>query len=100
MLVGGGVLDDRGGMDTGLGGERAVAHIGGVAVAGAIEDFIEAARHAGEMGELVVGDADLEVFGIFRLELEVADQRDQIGVAAAFAEAVERALDVASAGPY
>ena len=46
VLVGRGLLHDRGGMDAGLGGERAFADIGRVAVGRAIENFVERVRHA------------------------------------------------------
>ena len=50
--------------------------------------------------ELVVGHADLETLGEFLLQLQRRDDRDQIGIAAALAEAVERALDLARAGAH
>ena len=46
----------------------------------------------------LVVDADLEAVGEGGLQLQGADQRHEIGVAAALAEAVERALDLARAG--
>src|SRR5450631_1642309 len=100
MLVGRGVLHDRRSVDTGLGRERALADIGRMAVGRPVEDLVEGVRGVGEGLELVVGNADLEPLGISRLELEVADQRYQIGVAAALAEAVERALDLARSGAH
>ena len=87
-------------MDAGLGRERALADIGRMAVGRAVEDLVEGVGDMGEARELVVGDADLETLGIAELELEVADQRNQIGIAAALAEAVERALDLARAGAH
>ena len=71
-----------------------------MAVGRAVEDLVERMRGMGEALELVVGDADLEPLGISGLELQVADQRDEIGVAAALADAVERALDLARAGAH
>ena len=100
MLVGRRVLDDGGRVDARLGRERALAHIGQIAVGSPVEDLVERARHVGQARQLVVGDPDLELLGISRLELEVADQRNEVGIAAAFAEAVEGALDLARAGPH
>ena len=48
--------------------------------------------------QIVVGDADLERLRIFRLELERRDDGDEVGIAAALAQSVERALDLAGAG--
>jgi hypothetical protein len=49
----------------------------------------------GQLGQLLTGDTDLEAVGIFRLGGERADDGDEVGVAAALADAVERALDLA-----
>ena len=100
VLVGRRVLHDGGGMDAGLGRERALAHIGRVAVGRAVEHLVERARDMGEVLELVVGDADVEFLRELRLELQRRDDRDEIGVAAALAEPVERALDLARAGAH
>ena len=100
MLVGRRILDHRRGVDAGLGGEGRGADIGRVAVGRAVEDLVEHARHAGQGRQLLGGDADLEALGIVRLEQQRRDQRDQIGVAAALAEAVQRALDLAHAGAH
>ena len=43
-------------------------------------------------------DAGLEALGVGGLEEEGGDEADEVGVAAALAEAVERALDLARAG--
>ena len=86
MLVGRRVLHDRGGMDAGLGGEGALAHIGRVAVRRAVEHLVEHVRGMRQRLELLVRDRDLEFFGEFRLQLQGRDDRDQIGVAAALAE--------------
>ena len=60
VLVGRRVLDDRGGVDAGLGGERAFADIGRMAVGGAVEHIVERVRDAREMAERFVGNADIE----------------------------------------
>ena len=100
VLVGLRRLQDRRGMDAGLGRERAVADVGRMAVGRAVENLVERARDMGEAGELVVGNADLETLGELGLELQRRDDRHQVGVAAALAEAVERALDLAGAGAH
>ena len=87
-------------MDAGLGRECVLADIGRVAVGRAVEDLVERVRDMGEALELLVGDADLEFVREFRLELQRRDDRDEVGVAAALAEAVERALDLARAGAH
>ena len=58
------------------------------------------ARRVRQRLELLVRDRDLELVRKFRLQLQGRDDRDQIGVAAALAEAVERALDLARAGAH
>src|ERR1700722_3059667 len=100
MLVGRGILHDRGGVDAGLGRERAFADIGQMPVRRPVEDFIERVGDVGQVRELVVADADLEALGITGLELEIADQRNDVGVAAALAEAVEGTLNLARAGAH
>src|SRR5581483_7334489 len=70
VLIGRRILDDRRGVDAGLGGKRALADIGRVAVGSTIEDFIERARNMREVLELLVADADVEALGIFALELQ------------------------------
>ena len=87
-------------MDARLGREGALADIGRVAVGGAIEEVVERARHARDVAERLVRYADLEALGIFGLELQRRNDGDEIGVAAAFAEAVERALDLPRAGAH
>ena len=52
-------------------------------------------RDLGDVGELVVADADLEV----GLEHQGGDQRHQVGIAAALAQAVQGALGLARTGP-
>ena len=64
-----------------------------MAVGRAIEDIVEAVRDARDMAERLVGDADLECLRVFGLQLQRRDDGDEIGVAAALAEPVERALN-------
>ncbi len=62
VLVGRGLFHDGGGVDAGLGGERALAHIGRVAVRRAVEDFVERVRDVGQAVQLLLRHADLEFF--------------------------------------
>ena len=101
VLVGRGILHDRGGMDAGLGGEGALADIGRVAVRRAVEHLVERARDVGEAVVSCSSDTPISKRSReFRLELQGRDDRDEIGVAAALAQAVERALDLARAGAH
>ena len=100
VLVGRRILDDCRGMDAGLGGEGAFADIGRVAVRRTVEHLVELVGGVGEALELVVGDANLEFLGELGLQFQGRDDRDQIGVAAALAQPVERTLDLACAGAY
>ena len=87
-------------MNAGLGHEGAFADIGGVAVRRAVEHVVERARHLHQGRHLVRGDADLERVGELVLQAQGRDQRTEIGVAAAFAEPVQRALDLPCAGAH
>ena len=49
-------------------------------------------------GQVALGDAGLEAAGVGLLEQQRRDQADEVGVAAALAEAVQRALDLPRAG--
>ena len=87
-------------MNAGLGDERAFADIGRMAVRRAVEHVVERPRHLHQGRHLVRGHADLEGVGKFALQPQRRDQRTQIGVAAAFAEPVQRALDLPRAGAH
>ena len=52
----------------------------------------------GEVGEPRRVDAGFEAVAVVRLQHQRRDDRDEIGIAAALADAVERALDLAHAG--
>ena len=71
-----------------------------VPVGRAVEHLVERVRGVRQRLELVVRDADVEFFRELRLELERRNDRDEIGVAAALAEPVQRALDLACAGAH
>ena len=71
-----------------------------MAVGRAVEQFVEAVAEPRQAGERLGGDADLERVGEIRLQRQRRDQRDEVGVAAALAEAVQRALDLPHAGAH
>ena len=87
-------------MDAGLGREGALADIGRVAIGRAVEHLIQRVGRMRKALELRIRHADLESVGEFGLELQRRDDGHEIGVAAALAEAVERALDLARAGAH
>ena len=75
------------------------ADIGRVPVRRAVEEFVEGARlTCVSSRKLLGGDADLETLGVVRLQQQRRDEGDEIGVAAALAEAVQRALHLPRAG--
>ena len=87
-------------MDAGLGGKGALADIRRVAIGAAVEPLVQRVRDVRELLQRGVADADVEGVGEFGLQLERRDDRHQIGVAAALAEPVERALDLPRAGAH
>jgi len=100
MFIGLGVFEHRGGMNAGFCHKRAFADIGRVSIGRAIEHIVQRPRNLHQGRHLVRRDADLEPIGKFALEPQRRDQRTQIGVAAAFAKPVQRALDLPSAGAH
>src|SRR4029077_16859550 len=98
VLIGLRLLDDSGRMNAGLGRERAFADIRRMTIRRPVEEFVEPMRDAHDAAERAVADVDLELVGIFRLELQRRDDGDEIGIAAALTEPVERALDLPRAG--
>ena len=98
MLISAWVLQDGGSVDAGLGGEGGSAHEGRVPIRRAVQDFVERPRDMRELAQPLFVDADVETAGEGGLQLQGADQGHEIGVAAALAEAVQRALDLARAG--
>ena len=71
-----------------------------MAVRRAVEHVVERPRHLHQRRHLLGGDADLERVGEFVLQPQRRDQRTEIGVAAALAEPVQRALDLPRAGAH
>ena len=94
VLVGARVLQHGRGVDAGLGGEGGGADIGRMAVRRAVQQLVERARHGVSDASPAVVHADLEAVGEVRLQHQRRDQRHEVGVAAALAEAVQRALDL------
>src|SRR3954470_1863137 len=83
VLEGRGVGVDAGDVQAALVREGVLAHVGLVGVRDEVEQLVEEVRRlrqAGERGEALVA----------HLELEVGDDRDEVGVAAALAVAVHR----------
>src|SRR5262249_59271299 len=90
--VGLGLVDDGGRVNAGLGRERALADIRRMTIRRPIEEFVEPMRNAQDAAERGIADIDLELVGIFRLELQRRDDGDEIGIATTLTEPVERAL--------
>src|SRR3546814_17149578 len=74
--------------------EGGLADVGGVALRLPVQALVEQARDMGELRQRAVVEADVVV----ALQLQRGDQRDEVGVAAAPAEAVHRDLHLARAG--
>ena len=81
-----GVGVDAGDVQPALVREGVLAHVGLVGVGDEVEELVEQVRGLGQPGQR--GQAVVP-----HLELEVGDDRDEVGVAAALAVAVHRALD-------
>jgi hypothetical protein len=90
VLVGAAGAGRRGAVDAALVGERGPADIRLVIVRGDVHDLGDVAGHLGQFRQ-AAGRNGLER----GLELQVGEDADQVGVAAALAVAVDRALDVA-----
>ena len=85
-------------MDAGFRREGRGADEGRVAIGVPVQELVQGARRARELAERRLRDPGLEPRCVFGLQRQRADERDEVGVAAALAEAVERALDLARAG--
>ena len=96
MLVGPGVLLDRRDVQAALMGEGARADIGSTAVGRHVQPVVEQARQVREPLHRAVLQPGVEA----HLQHEVRDQRDHVGVAAALAQPVDRALHLAHARPH
>ena len=100
MLVGLRRLQDGGGVDTGLGRERGGADIGRLAVGRPVQDLVEGVRDVRERLQSGRRNSCLEPLREGRLQQQRRDDRGQVGIAAALADAVQRALDLARAGAH
>src|SRR6185312_9844560 len=87
-------------MDAGLGRKGAFADVRRVPVGCPVETLVERARYMREILERRTSDANLELAGKFRLEFECRYDRHKVGIAAALAQPVQRALNLARAGAY
>ena len=79
-------------------GEGRLADIGGMPGGRAVQHLVENARGVRERLELFGRHAGLEPHRICRLQQQRLDDRGEVGIAAAFAEPVQRALDLPHAG--
>ena len=82
-----------GGVQAGLVRERVLADVRLVGVGRAVEQLVGEVRGLGQLGELL-GRQDLAA----ELELQAGDDRDEVRVAGALADAVHRALHLRRAG--
>ena len=87
-------------VNAGLGRERALAHIWRVTVGRAVQDLVEHAARVRELAQPLGRDAGFEAIGELALQQQRRNDRRHVGVAAALAEPVERALDLAAAGAH
>ena len=100
MLIGARVLLHGRDMEAAFMREGRLADIRRVPVGRAVQDLVEQARGVGQRPQLLRRDAGLEAIGIIGLQHQRRDDRGEIGVAAALAEPVQRALDLARAGAH
>ena len=92
VLVGRRILQHRAHVHAALVGERAVADVGLIVAQRQVGQLGDEARHRGQARQLLRPDG-----GVAQLQLQVGDDRAQIGVAAALAIAVHAALHVRGA---
>ena len=88
------------GVNAGLGREGRLADVGRLPVGRAVEDFVEQPAGVGQLAQPLRRHAGLVAVGELALEQQRRNDRGEVGVAAALAEAVEGALDLARAGPH
>ena len=85
-------------MNAGLGGEGRRPDIGRVPVRRAVEHFVEGARDVRDLAQSLRRHAGLETLRELRLQSQRGDEADKIGVAAALAQTIQRALHLPHAG--
>ena len=88
-----GIGADPGDVHAALVGERVAPHVGRVGIGREVEQLGDVVGRRRERRQLGVGEAL-----VAELELEVGDDRDEVGVAAPLAVAVHRPLDVGGPG--
>ena len=93
VLVGGRILQHGADVHAALVRERAVADIRLIVAHRQIGQLGDEARHRGQVLQILAADG-----GVAELQLQIGDDRNQIGVAAALAVAVHAALHVRAAG--
>ncbi len=87
-------------MNAGLGRERTIADIRRVAIRGFVQDFIQHPAGVREIAKFVRRDARLKCVGKFALQQQRRNDRRHVGVAAALAEAIQRALNLPATGAH
>ena len=98
VFVSGRVLQDRAGMQAGLVGKGAGPDIGRRPQGHAVQDVVQHAAGLQKARQSLPRDAGFKTAGIGLLEQKRRDQRRQVRIAAAFPEAVQRALDLPRPG--
>ena len=86
-------LLDRGDVHAALVRERGAPDVGRVRARADVGDLADRARQLGQLGQVLLGNA-----APLHLQLQRGDDRDQVGVAAALAPAVDRPLHLRAAG--
>ena len=89
-----GVRAHAGDMHAALVGEGVAPDVGLIGIRRDVEELVDEVGGLGQPRELLVGEAAKA-----ELELEVGDDRNEVGVAGPFAAAVDRALNLASLRP-
>ena len=97
VFVGLRVFQDRAGMKARFVGESAGTDIRGLAQGQAVQDVVQHPAVAQQALEGGGGDAGFKGRGVGFFEQQGGDQTGQVGIAAAFTKAVERALDLSYA---
>ena len=87
-------------MNAGLGREGRLADVGRLPVGRAVEDFVQQPTGVGQLAQPLRRHAGLVALRELALEQQRRDDGGKVGVAAALAEAVEGALDLARTGPH
>jgi hypothetical protein len=94
------ILHHGRGVNAGFCHEGAFTDVSRVAVGRAVEHVVERPRHPHQRRHLLRRNTDLKAIGKLLLQTQRRDQRTEIGVAATFAKAIERALDLPRAGAH